>query len=150
MTNDRPFPVPLGNFRFGQGRSYDCVVTGNFASRGEVLSELINKLEAALLDRTLKAVCLLHWPDYNAWHTNTIADEVFSFCQERGLHFAHVGLSLRAEEVRFLDPALWEKPPTETVQIEGLKKVTKVGGGLCEDQAALCDYFRRGGVPRAL
>lgn len=150
ITGERPFPVPLGNVRFEQKTSYECVIAGNFALRGQALSELLDKLYATIAEYDLNAVCLLHWPDYNAWHTNTIADEVFAFCQDRGLHFAHVGLTLHAQEVRLLDSGLWEKPPTETVQIEGLKKVSKVDGSLCEDQTALCEYFLRGGVPRAI
>jgi len=143
MTDNRPFPVPLGNIR-GQSHNFDCVLAGNFAQRGEALDHLMAKLTEAAAGQD--RLCLLHWPDYNAWHTNTIADEVFAICQKRGWHFAHAGLTLSAKQVVLLEPELWQKPTTETVCLEGLDAVVSHDGRLCADQAALCDYFRRGGV----
>jgi len=143
LTSKRPFPVPLGNIRDRSDR-FDAVVAGNFAVRGTALAVLLEQLETVADQHD--DWCLLHWPDYAAWHGNTIADEVFAFCQARGLHFAHAGLSLTAPRVILLEPALWQNPTTETVQIDSLEAVVNLEGHLCEDQVAFCNYFRRGGV----
>lgn len=143
MTEPRPFPVPLGNFRQG-GDRFDAVVAGNFALRGRALDALMRQLDSVLANSS--RVCLLHWPDYSAWHGNTIADAVFGWCQAQGVRFAHAGLTLTAPRVILLEPVLWHAPTTETVRLEGLEVVADLEGRPCDDQAALCDYFKRGGV----
>ena len=143
MTDNRPFPVPLGNIRERSER-FGAVVAGNFAVRGKALAVLLGQLEAVA--EQYHNGCLLHWPDYAAWHGNTIADEVFAFCQARGLHFAHAGLNVTAPRVILLAPQLWQNPTTETVCVDGLEAVTDADGNRCDDQKALCDYFRRGGT----
>lgn len=143
MNGERPFPAPLGNIRC-RSDSFDVLVAGNFAVRGRALEVLIRQLNAVAKHQ--KSTCLLHWPAYSEWHGNTIADEVFAFCQEKGLHFAHAGLTLKAPEVILLEPGLWQKPTSETVRLEGLESVMDIEGRLCDDQVAICDYFRQGGV----
>src|SRR5690625_6513356 len=95
----RPFPVPLGIVREGE-KEYDCVVAADFSVEGPALDNTLKRLSDACA--TYDKVCLLHWPDFNGWLDGPIAVKVSEFCQERGLHFAHWGLTLhaRSEERR--------------------------------------------------
>ena len=139
----RPFPVPLGIVREGE-KEYDCVVAADFSVEGAALDSTLKRLSdaCAIYDK----VCLLHWPDLNGWLDGPIADKVLEFCQERGLHFAHWGLTLHAPKVIVTDEKLVRTPPSDTVRLTGLERVENGQGGLCQPQHALLDYFRRGGI----
>lgn len=139
----RPFPVPLGIVREGE-KEYDCVVAADFSVEGPALDKTLKRLSDACA--TYDKVCLLHWPDFNGWLDGPIADKVFEFCQERGLHFAHWGLTLHASKVIVTDEKLVRTPPSDTVRLTGLERVENGQGGLCQPQHALLDYFRRGGI----
>ncbi|MDQ2078334.1 glycosyltransferase family A protein [Marinimicrobium sp. ABcell2] len=138
LAEPRPFPVPLGITR-DRADQYDCVIAANFAVDGRVLNATLNHLEDAC--RKYDNVCLLHWPNYEGWLDAPIADAVFEFCQEHGLHFAHWGLTLTARKVVLVDEELWHYRPSETVCLEGLERVENTAGELCQPQEELLDYF---------
>ena len=140
--DDRPFPVPLG-IRRGTPREFDCVLVSDFAVSGEKLDYTLSAIESRVTNG--ERICLFHWPDYNGWHGAVIADEVFALCQRLNLGFAHVGLTVSAPLVVMLDEALRAHPPTQVVQIDGLKRVENGDGSSFEQQGALKLYFSNGG-----
>jgi len=143
MGEVRPFPVPLGNLKRPK-REYDLLVAANCAVQGAELEALL-----VLLRRQVDAgntLCLWHWPDYQAWLGNPIADRVFAFCQTHSVNFAHPGLTLTAPRVIVADEALWRFPPTQTVRVEGVGPVELPNGSACREQESLRRYFLQGGV----
>ena len=138
----RPFPIPLGICR-GTPREFDCVLVADFAVSGEKLAYTLSAIESRVTNG--EQICLFHWPDYKGWHGATIADEVFALCQRLGIGFAHVGLTVSAPLVVMLDEALWEHPPTQVVQVDGIECVENHDGSTFEQQGALKVYFSNGG-----
>lgn len=145
----RPFPVPLGGI-MGAKPEVTLVVVANFALDGQPeLAEVLAQLD--VVRRVHQAsergrLCLLHWPDVNAWAGNAIADAVFAWAQEAGVAFAHPGLSLNAPSVRLLQPLNLDGRPSSTVVLPSVRAVEGPDGQLCEPQDSWLEYFRRGGL----
>lgn len=139
----RPFPIPLGNLRINQ-HFFSAVLGANFAVQGDELQGLLAFLESAR--QQYNDVCLLHWPERDAWHGNPIADDVFEWCQRHGIQFAHFGIRVQAHTVVLHRASLWHRPPTRTAQLTGLKHLIVNEGELRDQRAAILAYFSAGGI----
>lgn len=142
----RPFPVPAGIIRGGQCE-VDAVIAANWAAPKEQLAEKLDVLNRLLGEGV--SFQLLHWPSYFQNQSVSIADEVFAFCHEHGIQFAHVGLKVTAPTVYLLDGSLWEHPPTHTAQVEGVLQVLNTSRAAAQPQDELLNYFRQGGMGAA-
>lgn len=142
----RPFPVPVGIIRGGKSE-VDAIVAANWAEPQEQLAEKLDVLNRLLGEGV--SFQLLHWPSYFQNQSVSIADEVFTFCDEHGIQFAHVGLKVTAPTVYLLDESLWEHPPTHTAQVEEVSQVLNARCTVAEPQDELLNYFRQGGIGAA-
>ncbi|WP_347331354.1 glycosyltransferase family 2 protein [Marinimicrobium locisalis] len=141
--NMRPFPTPLGNLR-GEPLFFEAVLVSNFAVHGEELASALAFLEGER--KRHNSICLLHWPERNAWHGNPIADGVFEWCHAHGVHFAHFGMKVHAPTVVLSHASLWQRPPTRSVQLTEVENLIVHEGELGAQRTAVLAYFRAGGV----
>lgn len=142
MLPDRPFPVPLGNIRDRPER-VDVIFVANFAAPSDRLESLLKWLEREV-GRGVE-IAIAHWPDYTAWHGNTISDDIFSLCQRKGIYIAHAGLMLDAARVVLADEQLWRFPPSSMVRVPGVQTVQNLHGERCAAEPELIRYFSSGG-----
>ncbi len=139
----RPFPAPLGNLRSDQ-YCFSAVLVANLSVQGEDLEKLLAFLENAR-ERYFD-VCLLHWPERDAWHGNPIADGVFEWCQTHGVNFAHFGITVQARTVVLSHASLWHRPPSRTAQLTGVENLIVHEGDLGDQRASVLAYFIAGGI----
>lgn len=142
MLPDRPFPAPIGNVR-GRPERVDVIFVADFAAPSDRLEPSLKWLEWEA-GRGVE-IAIVHWPDYTSWHGNTMADNVFSLCQRKGIHIAHAGLTLDAPRVVLADEQLWRFPPSSMVRIPGVQIVQNPHGERCVAEPELIRYFSSGG-----
>lgn len=120
---ERKFPYPLGNRRGAPGQ-FDLVLAGDFSTRNEQLSGLIEEVQELAESNRLT---LFHWPDYRRISDEKIAPQVFELCMDLDLSFTHAGHKLSAERFSVFDSGLAIWVPDELPRIQGLQEIYIVG-----------------------
>lgn len=138
----RPFPLPLGIVR-GSPRKFDSLLVADFASATkDKLAEILAEAERRVAAN--EQLCFFHWPRFKRFHGAEIQDEVFAFCQQHGVQFAHAGIEIACPLVVMAGQRLTAHIPDQVVAVTSVKTVVDLSGDELPEQQGWCRFWHSG------
>ncbi|MGJ8522729.1 Undecaprenyl-phosphate 4-deoxy-4-formamido-L-arabinose transferase [Carnimonas sp. R-84981] len=144
VTDDSPFPIPLGN-QHQPELQYDVAVVANASQKNSQLSQLVAHLQA--LSESGHSVVLFSWCIPDDFASNTLADDVWEACCKNGIAIAHDGLVLNVNELQVQHAASVREWPDRVPQMRAVNWVNDLNGSPLPQHLGeeLKSYFQDGG-----
>ncbi|WP_213999997.1 glycosyltransferase family 2 protein [Arsukibacterium sp.] len=141
-ATQRPFPLPLGIVR-GSPRHFDSLLVADFATADDgELKQIL--MEAKRRFTAKEKLCFFHWPGFMQFHGAEIHDDVFAFCQQYGVQFAHAGIEINCPKIVIAGQRLLEHIPDQVVAVRGVKAVIDLSGEKLDEQQSWCRLWQSG------